>query len=164
MPSLRCTWTAVVAVVTMAAATPARANWQYTQWGMSPDQVKLASDGTARDNGDRKLDADGVKATLTAPYEGAALPFTAVFLFDARDRLEYVTLNPIGQISCPVVLQALSANHGTPTGTDDMVHASTRRWDDVENDNLVVFLDLGQGNCSIQYSKLPNTQPRGRSL
>ncbi len=146
------------------SALPAAADWQYTQWGMTPGQVRAASNDVAQPNPDRKLDADGLKADLTAPYQGAAIPFTAVFLFDAPGKLQVVTLNPVGGIACPVIVQALAANHGPPEGKADMVQARTLRWDDTDNDNLVVYLDLGQGNCAIQYSKLPLTQPDGKGL
>lgn len=160
-------WTVASALALSAlacSALPAAADWQYTRWGMTPDQVRAASDGVARPNADRKLDAGGLEAALTAPYQGAAIPFTAVFLFDASGKLKLVTLNPVGGIACPVIVQALSANHGAPEGKDDLVHATTLRWDDIDNDNLVVYLDLGQGNCTIQYSKLPPTQPNGKGL
>ncbi len=144
--------------------SPAAANWQYTQWGMSPDEVTTASNSAARSNPDRMLDAEGLQAELIAPYQGAAIPFTAVFLFDPENKLEVVTLNPVGGIACPVIVQALGANHGKPEGDADMVLAKTLRWDDVDNNNLIVYADLGEGKCTIQYSKLPPTRPNGKSL
>lgn len=146
------------------AAGPAAADWQYTQWGMTPAQVTAASSEAAQPNPDRRLDADGLKAALTAPYQGAAIPFTAVFLFDTSDRLQLVTLNPVGGIACPVVVQALAANHGAPLGKVDLLKSRTLRWDDADGDNLVVYADLGDGACTIQYSKLPPTQPDGKGL
>lgn len=157
---------AMLGVATALAcwSVPAAADWQYTQWGMTPAEVKAASADVARDNHDRKLDAAGVKAELIAPFQGVSLPFTAVFLFDAEDKLTYVTLNPVGQIACPVIIDALSANYGKPQGKADMVLATTIRWNDLGNDNLVVYFDLGGGNCTIQYSKLPLTSPDGKGL
>lgn len=158
-------WTAALALSALACSVvPAAADWQYTQWGMTPDQVAAASDDAARPNADRALDIGGLKAALTAPYQGASLPFTAVFLFDGADKLRTVALNPVGAIACPVIVQALGANHGMPEGRADMVQATTLRWDDVENDNLIVYSDLGHGNCTIQFSKLPPTRPNGKSL
>jgi hypothetical protein len=145
-------------------ATPALADWGYTQWGMSPAEVKLASRDQAQDNPDRSLDAEGLKAELVAPYEGDTLAFTAVFLFDDASRLQYVSLNPSGSAVCPRVMQHLASHYGPPEGAADMVDARTMRWDDVTGDNLVVFLDLGQGGCSVQYSKLPATRPNGKGL
>ena len=156
---------AFLATVALAAsAVPAGADWQYTQWGMTPDQVKAASDGAATDNADRLRDVDGLKAALVAPYQGETVAFTAVFLFNEQDRLRYVTLNPIGKLSCPQVVQTLADHYGAPGNRADMVRASTMRWNDLGADNLVVYLDLGGGDCSVQYSKLPPTRPDGKGL
>ena len=160
-------WMMAFALATSAlacSALPAAADWQYTQWGMTPNEVRAASNDVAHPNLDRALDAEDLRAVLTAPYQGAAIPFTAVFLFDPENKLQAVTLNPVGGIACPVIVQALNANHGAPEGMADMVKAKTLRWDDIANDNLVVYVDLGQGNCTIQYSKLPPTRPDGKSL
>jgi hypothetical protein len=143
---------------------PGAADWQYTQWGMTIDQVRSASSGVAQPNPDRSLDVGGLKAALMAPYQGGPMSFTAMFLFDATGRLKVVTLNPAGAIACPMVVQELDANHGAPEARDDMGHAKTLRWDDVDNDNLIVYVDLGQGNCTIQYSPLPATRPDGKGL
>lgn len=152
-------------VVALAgAAGPAAADWQYTQWGMTPDQVTAASSQAAQPNPDRKLDADGLTAALTAPYQGAAIPFKAVFLFDPSNKLQVVTLHPVGGIACPVIVQALAANHGAPENHADLLKSKTLRWDDADNDNLVVYADLGAGDCSIQYSRLPPTRPDGKGL
>ncbi|RYC33234.1 hypothetical protein D3273_05055 [Lichenibacterium minor] len=160
-------WAAASALAASAlagSAGSAWADWQYTQWGMTPDQVTAASSDAAQPNSDRALDAGALKAVLTAPYQGASLPFTAVFLFDAGGRLKVVALNPVGGIACPVIVQALGANHGPPEGKPDMAHAASLHWDDVDNDNLVVYGDLGQGHCTIQYSRLPPTRPDGKGL
>ncbi len=149
----------VVAVLRMT--TPAWADWQYTQWGMSPEEVQSASNGTALVNQDRKLDTTDLKAGLTAFYRGDKRPFTAVFLFDATGKLAAVTLNPTDRISCDSIDQSLDAHYGAPASLDRQKFGQTVRWNDVEGDNAVVFLDLGMGNCSIQYSILPPTHQDG---
>lgn len=145
-------------------AAPAMADWDYTQWGMTAAEVKAASEGVAQDNTDRSLDADGLKAELVAPFQGETLAFKAVFLFDDAHRLRYVSLGSEGQAACAATMQHLAMRYGTPEGVADMVDARTMRWDDVTDDNLVDFLDLGQGHCSVQFSKLPATRPSGKGL
>ena len=61
------------------SAMPAAADWQYTQWGMTPDQVKIASNGVARDNMNCELDATGVTAALVAPYQACRCPSPPCF-------------------------------------------------------------------------------------
>ena len=151
----------MVVVVAIWTVTPALADWQYTQWGMSPMAVQAASNGTAVVNQDRTLDAADLKAGLTAFYRGDKRPFTAVFLFDTAGKLATVTLNPTDRISCDPIRQSLDAHYGTPASVDQQKYGQTARWNDVEGDNVVVFLDLGQGNCSIQYSALPPTHQDG---
>ena len=150
-----------VAMAVSGVETPASADWQYTQWGMSPADVQAASDGTAVVNQDRSLDAADLKAGLTAFYRGDKRPFTAVFLFDSAGKLATVTLNPTDRISCGPIRQSLDAHYGTPASLNQQQFGQTARWNDVEGDNVVVFLDLGQGNCSIQYSSLPPTHQDG---
>ena len=154
----------VAGLLSATSVAPAAADWQYTQWGMSAAQVKAASEGVAQDNRDRTLDPAGMTATLIAPFQGEALSFTAVFLFDAADRLTTVTLNPVEGVACPAIVDALDATYGKPEGRADMGQATTMRWNDLDDDDRVVFLDLGQGNCTVQYSKLPPTRPSGKGL
>ena len=153
--------TFVVATVVLGIETPALADWQYTQWGMSPAEVQAASNGTAVANQDRRLDADDLTAGLTAFYRGDKRPFTAVFLFDTGGKLSAVNLNPTDRISCDPIRQSLADHYGKPASVDQHGFGQTARWNDVEGDNAVVFLDLGQGNCSIQYSSLPPTHQDG---
>ena len=152
---------AALGVAVVGMATPALADWQYTQWGMSPAEVQTASNGTAVVNKDRTLDASDLTASLTAFFRGDKRPFTAVFLFDAAGRLSAVTLNPSDRISCDPIRKSLGEHYGTPASIDQLKFGQTARWNDVEGDNVVVFLDLGQGNCSIQYSSLPPTHQDG---
>ncbi len=149
------------AMAVFGMETPAFADWQYTQWGMSPADVQAASNGTAVVNQDRTLDAAGLMAGLTAFYRGDKRPFTAVFLFDSAGKLFAVTLNPTDRISCEPIRQSLDEHYGAPASVDQHKFGQTARWNDVEGDNVVVFLDLGQGNCSIQYSSLPPTHQDG---
>ena len=161
--SRRRAWTTLgCALAAFAVLTePALADWQYTRWGMSPDEVKKASDDAAVENPDRGLDADGLKAQLVAPYQGATVPFSAVFLFGIRDRLAVVTLNPRDPASCARLPGALQAHYGPPLASQDIGKGKSARWNDYGNDNVVNFLDLGGGGCSIEYSKLLNTRNDG---
>ena len=156
-------WRGATALVVAAfgVATPALADWQYTQWGMSPADVQTASNGTAVVNQDRSLDAADLTAGLTAFYRGDKRPFTAVFLFDATGKLSAVTLNPTDRISCVPIRQSLGERYGAPASVDQHAYGQTARWNDIEGDNVVVYLDLGEGNCSIQYSSLPPTHQDG---
>ena len=151
-------------MVVMALSAPASANWQYTRWEMTPEEVKTASHGAAQNNSDHGLDAEGVKARLTAPYVGEEISFTAVFLFDEDSKLKDVTLTPKKQEDCLLMKSRLQNHYGQSAENTDMVHAGVTRWDDFDDKNLVVFLQLENNGCTIQYSKLHNTTPNGDNL
>ena len=146
------------------SSNSASANWQYTQWNMTPAEVKAASQDKAQDNSDRALDAENRQAQLTAPYQGEAMSFRAVFLFNAEDELKTVTLTPLKRDDCPSVMSRLVDHYEQPKENSDMIHADVARWDDYENSNLVVYLKLEKEGCTIQYSKLPPTHPDGNNL
>ncbi len=156
--------TTLAICASICLAAPAAADWQYTQWGMSADEVQAASEGAARLNPDRTLDTGDLKAELTGPYQGNEGLFTAVFLFDATAKLRVVSLKPAGDAACPGIVRMLDASHGVPEGRADLGHARALRWDDTDNDNLIVYADLGHSDCTIQYSELPPTRPDGKGL
>jgi hypothetical protein len=64
--------------------SPALADWQYTKWGMTKEQVVEASKGQATPT--------GTKGALVAPYEGGGYQFQASFGFDKTGGLSSVGL------------------------------------------------------------------------
>ena len=155
----------VLAAAGLAASTAsANADWQYTQWGMTPAEVKAASQGATHHNRNRGLDTERLTAKLTASYKGETMPFIVVFLFDEENKLRVVTLNPLKMKDCPTVMNKLRVHYGNPKNNSDFIYADVARWDDYENSNLVVFLLINKNNCTIQYSKLPLTHSDGSNL
>src|SRR6202044_317885 len=70
----------------------AKADWEYTKWGMTPQQVVSASKNLTREGSDLRPDSDGNVSKLIAPYQSGKLHFEAQFGFDAADKLASVTL------------------------------------------------------------------------
>src|ERR1700678_890561 len=73
-------------------ASAAKADWEYTKWGMSPQQVVSAAKNRTRKSSDLHADSDGNVTKLVAPYQSGKFSFEAQFGFDAADRLSSVTL------------------------------------------------------------------------
>lgn len=77
-----------IAVYVVIAEAAVRADWQYTKWGMSPDEVKAASDNRAapvtsslqRLPTCNRKDGEGL---LKVEYEASDLMFDATFLFES---------------------------------------------------------------------------------
>jgi hypothetical protein len=75
----------LAALMTLAVAAPARADWQYTKWGMTRDEVTAASGGRAA------LDSEGVLRLLDK-ITLAGQEFRVFFRFDDSGKLMAVML------------------------------------------------------------------------
>src|ERR1700744_5844671 len=82
----------IVLVLACCGTSAARADWKYTKWGMTPEQVVSASTNLAKEGSDPRPDSDGNVSKLVAPYQSGKFAFEAQFGFDAADRLSSVTL------------------------------------------------------------------------
>jgi hypothetical protein len=134
------------------AAGSANADWQYTKWGMLPEQVKAASNVTMQPNQDPKFNTDRAKTKLFAPYQSGQFSFRAGFMFDASDKLTTVNLQLADGRLCPELVAALSSAYGPPSQKSMSSVTRLYKWWDETNKNVVVFLEIGTGDCSIQYT------------
>src|SRR5271170_8005258 len=73
-------------------ASAAKADWEYTKWGMTPAQVVSAAKNRTKKSSDLHPDSDGNVTKLVAPYRSGKSSFEAQFAFNAADRLSSVTL------------------------------------------------------------------------
>ena len=82
----------IVLAFACCGAGVAKADWEYTKWGMTPEQVVSASKNLAKEGSDLHPDSDGNVTKLVAPYRSGKFSFEAQFGFDAADKLSSVTL------------------------------------------------------------------------
>lgn len=75
-----------LALVCCGAGT-AKADWEYTKWGMTPAQVASAAKNLTKKSSDLHPDSDGNVTKLVMPYKSGKFSFEAQFGFDAADRL-----------------------------------------------------------------------------
>lgn len=137
---------AAIAASAMLTASPAAADWQYTQWGDAPEAVLNAASGVARANEDRGKDPLPNRALLTAPYEGLGFAFDAYFIFDPADRLIYVDLDPQNPIECNAIRMALMNTYGQP---DERGSFGLLKWWHEETGNVVIYSEIG--TCQVRY-------------
>lgn len=136
-----------------ATATSASANWQFTKWGMSPDQVIAASQGRVAvlsDNNSRLMSAGQHIAKLAMPYVSGDLDFRASFLFDASNRLAEVRLTLKGGTTSALRV-ALEQKYGKllPHGN----------WHS-EDDEIILFV-IGERSGDVIYRPLKNPNSSG---
>jgi hypothetical protein len=152
----------LILLAALATAAPARADWQYTRWGMSPAAVVAASGGAARlqpgDRDDRVFNLD-LKAVGT--YETPSLSYEADFLFTRRsNRLAAVKLMP-AEGQCDALREELAETYGKPLADRrdfTMMSVETQTWRDAQGNNHVLFADVqtgaGRRLCHVLYRPL----------
>ena len=59
----------IALVLACCGASAAKADWEYTKWGMTPDQVASAAKNRTRKSSDLHPDSDGNVTQLVAPYQ-----------------------------------------------------------------------------------------------
>jgi hypothetical protein len=132
-------------------ASNCSADWQFTLWGMSPQQVVEASKGTVKETGSSEaIKAKGI-------YSTDAIEFDAVFYF-GESGLSQVGLAASDDGKCAAAKSALVARYGTPTTSnpESVAWRSAGTGDFVEWTSLSKFKRSGAagGACFITYRPL----------
>ncbi len=144
-------------IATFAALTwtslPAYADWQYTRWGMTLEEVHAASGGAAHppEIRDEYPDSNLVHL-LNASYSSREFTFVAKFIFTNLDSLVEVKLEPDPhyEIDCSPLMRLLDETYG-PGERKSYPVAQTSKWWDRESGNVVVYFEIDAFSCSIQY-------------
>ncbi len=146
-------FTASIAIL-LLASTPALANWEGTEWGMSPGAALAALEGaTSHTPGEaEKYDYDGNRYSplvkQARAIEGVA--GEATLLFDANEALSFVVFSPDETAQCDALGDALLALYGPaePTG-----FGSTEIYNWANQGDMVRFTNSPDaGFCNLNYS------------
>jgi hypothetical protein len=147
-------------------------DWEYTKWGMTPQQVVSASKNLATEASDLRPDSDGNVTKLVAPYQSGKFSFEAQFGFDATDRLASVTLvlndksagmgmgadTNMDHGVCYDLLVSVNTAYGPPQGGGSAhMQYSIETWQDQKNKNNVTYTVLDGVGCYVQYSAIKST-------
>jgi hypothetical protein len=162
----------IVLALVCCGASAAKADWEYTKWGMTPQQVISASKNLTRESSDLHPDSDGNITKLVAPYQSGKLSFEAQFGFDATDRLSSVTLvlkdksagmdmdmgadmKNMDKGRCHDLQVSVRTAYGPPQGGGS-AHMQYRidTWQDQNNKNKVTYTVLDGVGCYVQYSAI----------
>jgi hypothetical protein len=158
-------------------ASAAAADWEYTKWGMTPQQVISAAKNRTRKSSDLHPDSDGNVTKLVAPYKSGKFSFEAQFGFDAADRLSSVTLvlkdkfagmdmgadmnmgadmtMNMDQGGCHDLQASVKTTYGPPQGGGSAhMQYAIETWQDRKNKNNVTYTVLDRAGCYVQYSAI----------
>src|SRR5258708_5458438 len=109
--------TVLTAIALAWLSGPALANWQFTRWGMSPDNVADHSSNVRKATPDEKelyqAPAPG-ELLLISGFATANIPFVALYYFQ-DEKLTAVSLVPSDTKDVGKMHDALRAEYGKPT-------------------------------------------------
>jgi hypothetical protein len=160
----------IVLALVCCGASAAKADWQYTRWGMTPAEVAGAAKNRTKAGTDLHPDSDGNVTKLVAPFQSGKFSFEAQFGFNPADRLASVTLvlndNKAAGMDmdmgadakanhgvCRDLLTTVKTLYGPPQG-GGAAHAlyTIETWQDQKNKNNVKYTVLDGAGCYVQYS------------
>jgi hypothetical protein len=169
----------IALVLVSCGASAAKADWEYTKWGMTPQQVVSAAKNLTRKSSDLHPDSDGNVTKLVAPYRSGKFSFEAQFGFDAADKLSSVTLvlndklagmdmnmgadmnMNMDQGGCHDLLASVKTAHGPPqSGHSAHMQYTIETWQDQKNKNNVTYTVLDGVGCYVQYSAIKRAGAR----
>lgn len=138
-----------------ASAAPAAADWQYTRWGMSPEQVVTASRGAVQLGPPPSGKTyEGLTGRALGVHTEAGASFDAYFHFDAQVRLARVALERTGGTDCTALHNRLLSQLGRPANSTRQSYATIDQWRDRARGNAVGYVLVGRLPCTITYSVL----------
>lgn len=140
-------------------STSALADWQYTRWGMTPEQVAAASKGTVRvGKGDPRQEFQGAEIGAVGTHVSGRYMFKANFHFIDRKLVE-VRLKLIGGDQY-ALKNDLLALYGKPFKESGELLSLTTWFDPVRN-NWIDLLILGPDYTVLEYRALKNDSALG---
>ena len=138
-----------------ASAAPAAADWQYTRWGMSPEQVVAASRGAVQLGPPPSGKTyDGLTGRARGVHNEAGASFDVYFHFDARVGLARVALERTGGADCAALHNRLLGALGRPASSTRQSYATIDQWRDRARGNVVGYVLVAKLPCTITYSVL----------
>lgn len=155
---------AILATTALVLTTvTASADWQYTKWGMTTEEVITASGNKASKPKKPNTIKDGhIVNLLSAPYETERFKFKADFWFGKKSRqLEMVKLDLIDLDQCPSLIGELKSIYGTGE-LKKLSFGDSYKWRDNDSKNNIYLMDVPNGFCNLDYQ--PIVKPGSKGL
>ena len=131
----------VLLALGLTAPAAAEADWAYTRWGMTPDQVVAASGGTVKmlPSAQRtRNDYDQWELAAEGRYMDGKLGLTVGFTFDTgKGGLKCVMYNALGA-DAEALRLALINRYGKPSSESSFAATHTLTWRTPDNIELVI--------------------------
>jgi hypothetical protein len=151
---------AIACIAASMVATSAHADWQYTKWGMSAEQVaKLSKGAVVTGPGAPGDHVDGETVGATGTYASGEYQFQATFYF-VEDKLADVRLK-LKDNDGYALKNALNGLYGKPFDeTADSILNIVTYHDKVKN-NRIDLIMIGKDSTTLEYRPLTDESSNG---
>lgn len=147
--------TATTLAVLSSGAGAARANWAYTRWNMTPDQVRAASPDpldVPTDIEQRLRGRGDLQLLLTGEHKMGRYTFDVDFLFIDR-KLQRVVMNLQDMAQCAALAADVGRDYRQSSIDRSEGAMTSREYQDEKHFNVVEFYAVpGQHICRLSYS------------
>jgi len=143
----------IVLLAGAATPRPAAADWEYTKWGMTPEQVVKASSGAVLERKARSAGADsGLEIRAEGEFVSGPLRFDVSFGFDGNGGLAFVTYSIDRASQNPLLLDWLVKRHGEPQAQQDPEgDVKTLIWNGPGKDSIELNIPAGGPGFVVQH-------------
>lgn len=148
----------ITTVTLMLSPQVSYADWQWTKWGMSPQQVANDSAGRATTIEGRKTEK--MQNLAKGTYTTNGIEFESIFWFTLSEPrlmlIELIAQSPTFS-KCNELRTSLHDVYGKPDdrGGIPLIKLSTYRWRDPSMGNRILLaVSESPDRCSIQYTEL----------
>jgi hypothetical protein len=154
----------LAAFMMFAGSSPAFADWQYTKWGMTPEQVVAASKSKAAIGSGEPGDlirGSPLQVGAVGTYASGKWQFKAKFYFDNK-KLDFVQLNLLnGESGCGSLWADMKSVYGKPFSESEDAITHLAIWQDEAKNNRIALFEIGRSSCSIDYKPLKDKDNAG---
>ncbi len=154
--------TAIAVMALNIMTTSAEADWQYTKWGMTAEEVITASNNKASKPKKPDTVEDGhIVHLLTAPYSTERFNFKSQFWFGKiSKKLEIVKLGLVNIDQCPSLIGELKSIYGNEY-FKKLSFGEIYKWRDTKNKNDILLMNAENLFCELSYQNIINPGERG---
>lgn len=155
---------AAAALIGMVASEGAFADWQYTSWGMSEQEVlaaggdRLAPDGPASDDV-----FEGYENGASGIYQSGSYSFDASFHFKRSGlALVHLDMTDSSAQACIDLRQSLEGIYGDPYQRTDNSFIFAQSWRSDSENNRIDFMHFqASDSCNVNYKPLRDASASG---
>ena len=151
---------AVVFLGLVTASLSAYADWQYTKWGMTPDEL-VAAAKNAKQSISKSKHPDLISRgwLFEGEYRTNIYRFKAIFIFSKNpEKLKSVSLQPSDKSQCNVLMADLIATYGPQVKHNKLSTGDLLTWNDAVKKNEVQLV-IDPSICFVTYNDTKQSAP-----